>query len=99
MTIIQQIRELKDHLLEKFQKEIGEKKRLDHFDIETAVRRQQGGLNFCGFNEAKSLINLLWDHHGDELYILFGLVETGRASTEVKRTYEEANKALQETPQ
>ena len=88
MNIIQAIEKLKDYLLDKFRLEIESKKEVDYHALEMAIRNQQN----CGFNEAKTLMNLLWYPHSDELHPLYRLVNHGKVPLEVKRTFGKAEK-------
>lgn len=86
-----QIKELKDDLLKKFEKEIISNKEITQLDLENAVRKQQGGYDECKYNNAKSLINLLWEHYPNELVKIYRLVPTEGTSIEIEKTIKEAH--------
>ncbi len=91
MNIISQIKELKDFLLTEFDDKIISGQNITQSDLENAIRKQQGGLDQCGYSEAKILINLLWKYHPDELARIYRLVPQEGLSLEIQETIKEAH--------
>jgi len=85
-----EIKDLKNHLLKTFENKVKSGEKISQIELEKAIEEHQG----CGFNTAKYLINLLWQHHGDELVRIYKLVDVDSGlSIEIKDTIKKAHRS------
>lgn len=92
MNILTQLTNLKNKLLEEFEKEIDKEEEIDQIRIENVIREHQGGYKECDHIWAKRIIDMLWRYHKYEIKPLFKIVNPDNASIEVKDIFQEAKK-------
>lgn len=89
MSVLSELRDLKDYLLKTFEDKIKSGETVSQPELEKAIEDHQG----CDFNTAKYLINLLWEHHGAEMVRIYKLVDVDSGlSIEIKDTIKQAHR-------